>query len=332
MSLFIPNSKNVRETARDIFVRMQDESVSNDEQMALENWLDKDPSHREAYQEFAQLWQSLSDLGKSEHAGALKKSIDRSRVLGGLSDYLHYMFTGYRGLVTSCCLFLAMFTVYHYYPLNEPVSFITEKGEIKNIILPDGSDVFLSAKTHVQYSESRYKREVTLISGEAFFEVIKDSRRPFSVKANELSVRVVGTKFNINIGEDQTRVDVLEGTVKVSPLGGSELLTRTLTKNEGVIKPDGESMQALSGLDLSNVASWREGYFRYQAVTLQEILHDVNRFYPGKIVLADKALAQERISASFSIATLENVPEILSEILPVKPIRNKNDVVVLVRR
>lgn len=329
ISTDIPN--HIRETARDLFVKMQDDDISLEELQTLEQWLDKDPMHRAAYQEYAHTWHSLEALGKDQLANELKSSVESLHVDGVLGRVTN-VFQHYQWAIAACFIFVVV-SMFLLYPKATPISYISEQSEIKRIELPDGSLVTLSADSHIQYFESRKFRNVTLVSGEAFFDVKKDSARPFVVLANEISVRVVGTQFNINIGAEKTEVGVVEGVVAVEDINEKGATPPiTLTKGEGVVKQKGQLIEQEKDKNIDEIAPWKAGRLSYKGVPLKEILHDVNRYYPGKIELADKGLEYEKISASFSIDNIENVPDILCELLPLKPYYGENGVVVLVKK
>ncbi len=326
--------KDIQTYARDLFVLMQQDNVSLEQQESLEKWLDEDPVHRAAYQQYAQTWQQIELLGKSEYAGKLKASYERSEgnFLRDNFSWLINKFVISGAALTTCCL-LGIIVITQYLGSPKTTTYTSAKGEIKSVELPDGSVVTLSGNSHITYKKEGVLRRVELISGEAFFDVKTAKESPLSVSAGGIKIKVVGTQFNVNAGVDRIRVDVLEGVVKVSCQSDDSkqsLEPIRLVAGQSVVKSKLGELEKKS-VRLSDIAPWKNGRLRYKAVPLKELLYDVNRYYSGEIILADKSLENENVSASFNIENIGDFPEAISDLLPVKPIYGKNGQVVLVR-
>jgi transmembrane sensor len=97
----------------------------------------------------------------------------------------------------------------------------TELGEWKTVTLADGSELQLGPDTRLTLDIGDAQRALTLVRGEAFFKVAKDTKRPFRVQANAFAVRAVGTEFAISSRKDELIVTVREGTVRVARNGKS---------------------------------------------------------------------------------------------------------------
>jgi transmembrane sensor len=159
----------------------------------------------------------------------------------------------------------------------------TSNGETYQIILSDGTKVWLNAATTLQYSanlRARGKRIVKLLAGEAYFEVSKDKAHPFVVETSSQAVEVLGTHFNINsyIDEGRTVTTLEEGSVKVFPLNNSN------KKNNIILKPGQQSLFANGNMnvrdaDLETALAWKEGEIYFRDATIQEVLRQVSRWY-----------------------------------------------------
>ncbi|WP_316818459.1 FecR family protein [Pedobacter nyackensis] len=149
----------------------------------------------------------------------------------------------------------------------------TTRGEQYQVILPDDSHVWLnsasSIKFPVNFSPSKERR--VFISGEAYFEVAKDKKKPFRVVSDGQVVSVYGTHFNVNSYKDEggTRTTLLEGSVDVN---GTLLKPKQQAINEnGVIK--------VIPADLEYIIAWKNGDFRFKTETLESIMRKVSRWY-----------------------------------------------------
>jgi len=160
----------------------------------------------------------------------------------------------------------------------------TPKGGQYQVILPDGTKVWLNAASSLKYPEvfAGKKRSVTL-TGEAYFEVAKDKEKPFDVQIQNQNVEVLGTHFNINgyLDDNYIKTTLLEGAVKVSNLKS----TKKLKPGEQAIA--GISQNALievtSQVDTNDEIAWKNGLFQFNDTDLKIILNQLERWYDIKI-------------------------------------------------
>jgi transmembrane sensor len=167
--------------------------------------------------------------------------------------------------------------------VNRVNTLSTSNGETYQIMLSDGTKVWLNAATTLQYSanlRARGKRIVKLLAGEAYFEVSKDKAHPFVVETSSQTVEVLGTHFNINsyIDEGRTVTTLQEGSVKVFPLNNSN------KKNNVILKPGQQSLYGNGNMnvrdaDLETALAWKEGEIYFRDATIQEVLRQVSRWY-----------------------------------------------------
>lgn len=157
-------------------------------------------------------------------------------------------------------------------------------GEYK-VTLSDGSLVYLNSVTRIKYPVvfSRKERKVFL-SGEAYFEVAEDPKRPFLVEVGGIEVKVYGTFFNINsFREGGVQTVLVKGSVGVKVLASGE---------ESMIEPgqmaefrQGSMKVEVKEVDVNLYTDWKNGIFRFKNQRLEDILtilsnwYDVDIFY-----------------------------------------------------
>ncbi|HEY8387091.1 MAG TPA: FecR domain-containing protein [Parasegetibacter sp.] len=172
----------------------------------------------------------------------------------------------------------------------------TPKGRQFRILLPDGTSVWLNASSSIRYptifSGEARKVEVT---GEAYFEVAKNSQLPFRVSvANKAEVEVLGTHFNINAYEDENTINttLLEGSVKVTTFQPTAEGPATHRKQRSsVLLEPGQQAQisvdqqanpeilVIPNADIEKVLAWRNGVFDFQGLSLAEVMRQLVRWY-----------------------------------------------------
>ncbi|MBB6498771.1 FecR family protein [Pedobacter cryoconitis] len=174
----------------------------------------------------------------------------------------------------------------------------TAAGENYQVILPDGSKIKLNAISSLKYPasfSSAAERSVEL-KGEAYFEVAKDKYHPFKVKTHSQEVEVLGTHFDINSYTDNvgTKTTLLEGSVKVSPLGFANGQDRTALASFAVLlKPGQQAVQKANSFtilpaDTEEVVAWTEGFFYFHSSSLEDVLKEAAKWYDLEIVYKGK--------------------------------------------
>lgn len=182
----------------------------------------------------------------------------------------------------------------------------TPKGGEYKIVLSDGTKVWLNAATVLQYPTSFREtagREVKLVSGEAYFEVAKDKKHPFTVTTADQTVTVLGTHFNVNAYERTIKTTLLEGSVRLYSLNKADSI-KLKPGEQSFIK---DNRFEKIGADLDMVTAWRNGKFKFKDADLQSILTEAERWYGIKVVYDSKisfAHLTGGISRKSSLATL----------------------------
>lgn len=167
---------------------------------------------------------------------------------------------------------------------------IVPKGAFYHLILADGTKVWLNSDSRIEYpivfAENR--REVTL-QGEAFFEVEKDSDKPFMVKTENFNVKVLGTSFNINTYGDDGKVytALQQGVVEVEAGPENALILAPGQVAELDIRQPGMRMK-LSRMSLNQQIAWKEGFFCFRSTPLSDMLKQIERYYDVCFVDAAK--------------------------------------------
>ncbi len=160
----------------------------------------------------------------------------------------------------------------------------TSKGNQYQVLLPDGTNVWLNAASSLKYPEifSGNERKV-ILTGEAYFEVAKNKDMPFIVQSMNQEVQVLGTHFNINgyMDKQSIKTTLLEGSVKVSNSSSSKILKpgeQTLVDNDG-----SGNINLIKNVDLDGEIAWKNGLFNFNNAELKSILNQLERWYDIKI-------------------------------------------------
>ena len=160
----------------------------------------------------------------------------------------------------------------------------TQKGNQYHLTLPDGTRVWLNAVSSITYPTAfaGKERRVT-ISGEAYFEIMKNQQQPFIVQQGDMSVQVLGTSFDVNgYGDDSTiKTTLVEGKVRVVKAAAGSLLE---PGQQAVIAKSGNSISIDHDPDIEAVLAWKNGSFAFKDANIESIMQQVQRWYDVDIV------------------------------------------------
>lgn len=162
----------------------------------------------------------------------------------------------------------------------------TPRGGQYQMTLSDGTKIWMNAASSVRFpvTFSSTERRVEL-TGEAYFEVAKNTTKPFRVKTSRQEVEVLGTHFNINAYTDETTINttLLEGKVKVTDAG-----EKSVVIIPGQQARLGKQLTVTDDIDTDEIVAWKEGLFSFKGADIQTIMRQVARWYDVEVVFEGK--------------------------------------------
>lgn len=178
-------------------------------------------------------------------------------------------------------------------------SVTTPKGGQYRIILSDGSHVWLNAASSIRFPTTFPRNErIVELKGEGYFEIEKNAAAPFKVKLEDgAEVEVLGTHFNIMAYKDEAenRTTLLEGSVRVSKNGASELLK---PGDQAVLTDKGEILLK-KGVDVAAATAWKNGLFLFRSADIKTLMRQAARWYDIEIVY-EGGITTDRFSGKIS--------------------------------
>jgi len=172
-------------------------------------------------------------------------------------------------------------------------------GQRTNVTLPDGTNVWLNARTTIRYPEkfSTHNRTVEL-EGEGYFDVVKDERRPFIVKTDKYDIEVLGTKFDVEAYPDEEKFEttLMQGSVK--------LTSQAFPSHHVTLKPEHKASLKNGRLEVSKVVNykpyrWKEGLISFKDESFLTIMKDLEKYYGFKIIINNQNLLKYSYTGSF---------------------------------
>jgi transmembrane sensor len=210
----------------------------------------------------------------------------------------------YGAIAAAVCTMLVGVTVWQNWSARSQPwrAFAAPHGRQTLVMLEDGSSITLSPESRVAVRLSDDRRALRLITGQAFFKVAHDRRRPFVVQAGKGSVTAVGTAFNIRLDDARTEVTVAAGIVDVgvsSPglLNGAQTVARARQAEQvsfSLGSRDGSPVVYVSrraNVDVGRITAWTRGKLFFDGEPLSSAIRAVNAYATKKLVLRNAALA-----------------------------------------
>jgi len=270
---------------------------STGDQLTFSQWLRADPAHAQAYAQAQVIWELSESPARTladEDALALQgylQAMDAPRRL----PILHWS----GGLALAACLLLmiSLGTGWQAQRWLDDLraDHVSAPGEVRTVTMADQSQVTLDADSAIVVDFSHGQRRVKLIRGAAFFSVTHTGD-PFVVAAEQGEARVLGTQFEVRRQLHGAQVTVLSGRVAVTADEHGQ--QQILTAGQQVAYADGTA-EKLHAVDSEAQLAWRQGWLTYYKTTLADVVEDLRRYYPGRIVLLNDELAARKVSGSF---------------------------------
>jgi transmembrane sensor len=301
----------------DLLVKYLAGEATPAEVILVEDWVAASDTNRKLFNDFKLIWDqspvTTRNINKDDAFARLQNRLKNTAPEPRKTVVRKLKTSHWIGLAASVVLICTVLwlTFNHVYD-NGSVSFvkIESKNKIRTQTLPDGSVITLNAHSFIVYPR-RFTGKFRPVSlqGEAFFKVTPDKAKPFIIKVNDVTVRVVGTSFNIKSRNGKTEVIVETGIVKVSKKQNSV----DLNPGERVIVNKGQGVLS----KVINKGRLYNYYLTQQLVCdktpLSEVVQTLNEIYGANIIIANKSLESLPITTTFKGQSVNEIINIITD-------------------
>lgn len=318
----------ITETAAEWAVRLHAGELDAAAQAQLEQWLAADERHTTALQFAQQTWEAMGALALDPHLQTSAPRRQRPKLPHPAPATRRRRPLRWAARAAALSLVLAVGwlsgpTVL----INMQSDYRTGVGEIRTVQLDDGSSVELDASSAIRIDYDTYERRISLLAGSAVFDVAPMGEaevRPFVVQSAGGQTKALGTQFVVaRQSSDQAWVGVLQHSVAVSlkkpPIHGP--VRQILQEGQSARYSSQDGVEPLAGFDLSAATGWRRGVLVFDHQPLAQVVEQLNRYRPGQIVLANRALADRQVSGVFRLEMLDSALQTLTQELHVKRVQ-----------
>ena len=183
--------------------------------------------------------------------------------------------------------------------LPPPAEYRTARGQVREIVLDDGSTLWLDWRSRAAVYMDDNERYVSLYRGGGAFDVVPDDSRPFVVKAADVTTRVTGTEFVVrHVGSAGVEVAVLEGSVNVNAASTDGAID--LTAGQAVLGEDG-SLGAIARRSIEELGAWREGLIVFTDRPLLEALRALEPYTSYRLETDQLYDESRRVTGTFLV-------------------------------
>jgi transmembrane sensor len=324
----VPLPPQVVERASEWFVLMREPAVSAGEREQFVAWLLASPQHVGAYIDIARLWGDASQVDPlldvsidpqipsniSQFPGN-RTAADAPPPARGFSRPLQMA----AGLLITGAICLGLWL-----KLTAGVTYSDGIAEQRSITLEDGSLVRLDSSSKLIVRFSKRERTLELAEGQALFQVTHDAERPFIVTSGGVSVRAVGTEFNVNGLSERTVVTVVAGKVRLS--GSASLRDASVSTGQQASIDRRGQVEMQANADVAASTGWLQHRLIYQGSRLGDVVEEFNRYNRIPIVLTDPKLTDMRINAVFHTTDSASLLQFLGGLEGVRVQRLGNEI------
>jgi len=325
--------------------------LSPEEERYFQEEIRRDPDKKALVEEYLKIWNSVGsrsqsasydldaewDMIRTKLPGygpdqgepqMVKKRFVRSRpakIRTGQSRRLvYYTFRIAAILVVGLLLSLSWIYVSRMAGMEKVVA----KNDPVEVVLDDGSHLTVNRHSTIRYKRKFMAEErKVFLSGEAWFEVARDTSRPFVVDAGAAMVEVLGTSFNVNAYKENSVVEISveSGLVAMSAKKDQQDLIVMKAGSGGTYHKAQKELKLLTSANPNNTA-WRTRELFFEGSTLQEVAELVNRVYGSKLVIATPELSACEITVTFKDQSLEAILTVLEMTLDLDISRSGDEI------
>lgn len=309
-----------------IIIRYLDGSASLEEKLQILQWLKESEKNRCDFTDTRDLWLSCNVASDNELEVDIALDRLKTRILSEHKRIERKTRRSFIHWYQVAAVVLVLLGWYFWFS-NEPPEpklivqnqLITAKGSKGKFTLPDSTVVWLNSESRLVYPDqfADGKRIVTLVGG-AYFEVVKDEKRPFIVKAGDINLEVLGTSFNISSYpfKDYIETALLSGSVKIT---GNSVHTETYLKPNEVFKYQKESLSSsIKPANASLYADWIKDRLTFDNCPLSDILISMEGWYNTDIVCPEKFAESTYMSFTIRQENMDEILRAISFIIPIK--------------
>ncbi len=317
------------EEAAALFVARRAEGLTESEAELFDQWLAGDRANARQFERAQSGWDWVADGDGHEILTAMREHALAPRPSRSWSDFMPQAVAAAVLCLLTAVSVLLLAPQWRSGPsggeaTGAPILYASA-GELREFKLPDGSTMILDTHSEAVARYSAGTRSLELKRGRAFFDVVTDRVRPFSVSAGQRRVAALGTRFDVRIEPDALTVTLMEGRVTVGPLDPQ---VKPVELKPGQQFVERGSRAVIRNLDPEGpeAAGWTRGLLHFSDVTLAEAAAEVSRYSSIPLRVTNPKVSSLRISGEFQAGDAARFADTVAELHPVRVVRHSSEI------
>lgn len=301
------NQVAIEAQARAWLVKLMEDTPTAQLKAEFSQWITQSEKHRQAFVRSDKLWRQLGLLDNLAELTDMLPAQPKRAVPGiGMSSWL--------GIAAAALLMVAGWNWQHHNLPADTIAlqhFTTPAHTNTEVLLADGSRLVAAGQAKFSYKFENNQRRLAMQSGTLYFDIAHDTAHPFVISSAGSRITVVGTAFEISLGDRQLRLSVHEGRVQLAALNTDQPEQGLMLSagQQQLADTDGNLMGDVREFDSGQSLTWLQGRLSYDGTPLSEVMQELNRYRTTPIEIDDSQLAALQITTSCRIDQIDQMLE-----------------------
>jgi len=297
-----PVETTISNEAIEWFSKLHSGQATPEDYSRFEAWRKASPVHAKAYLDVENFWALLDKpaqrVFEQEEAQVRRETYSGPFIRKAAPPFarrpVRRAFAGL-SLATAVAMFLWLPGALRFWNSD----YHTQWGERREFTLEDGSHITLNTHSALSVEFTPEHRVIKLLEGEAYFQVTHNPARPFIVATAHGMAQVTGTAFNVYEQDKRMTVTVSEGRVRVYTEGAENQAVELTAGLQA--SGDEQGVGPVLRVDAQQALAWRSGLLVFNLQPLSAVVDELNRYLPGKIMVADPRIRKRIVSGAFDL-------------------------------
>lgn len=298
-------------------------SISASEQEELAHWLNESPDNSALKEEIIAVW-DMSNQYQKNYTPDVEKGLAtlKQRIKADSAKDAKVVSmppkkdNRWLAIAASVAILIVAGLLWNQFQTgsNNLQSLVSVENQVKEVTLPDGSKVWINQETELKYPQAfDGNNRIVYLNGEAFFDIQRNTSKPFIIKTKDTEVTVLGTSFNVSAYDNTqtTSINVKTGKVQLKVNATSDKLI--LVANEKAVFDNKANTLVKSKDKDLNAIAWQSGQLIFRKTRLVDAISDIENYYRVKISLTNTDLLECEYTSLFNNKELDSVLKSLSE-------------------
>lgn len=294
-----------------LIMKYLDNEATYEEKAMLDMWINFSQDNKRYFARMVKTWEQSRIYMQDENCAGEQFLRFRQLLFRRRMRRMAY------GISAAAAVALLLFTIRFFMPSSDVLLLSdTTFDQKKEVVLPDGSVIWLNKNSHIQYPEDFISHRKVYLTGEAYFDVTENKGQPFVVETSDLTIRVLGTRFVVtDYSEEKVAEAVLEsGMIQlVAQKTGEEF---SLHPGQMVSYDRVIGNTRLEFVDAHNFTDWIKNRLVFENTRLKDVFIQLEKWYGIKIECMDGAILQTPVSFTVDTETKEEILNTLQVVVP----------------